>query len=188
MARRKTTTLVSLLLFSIWVGACYARAADLGGDFMLTDQRGEDFKLEHLRGKVVLLFFGYTYCPDICPTELSNLASVLNALDEREEEVRGVFISLDPERDTPEVLLNYTRYFNENLLGLTGSQSEIARVARQYQVKFKRHESADGRYTLDHSANLYVIDRTGQLTTVVPYGFPPEHVLNVVKDLLDNGG
>ncbi|MCU7845642.1 MAG: SCO family protein [Candidatus Thiodiazotropha sp. (ex Monitilora ramsayi)] len=179
--------LMLLLLVFFWQGACQARATELGGDFTLTDHNGETFNLMQLRGKVVLLFFGYTYCPDICPTELSNIAAVFNALEDRGAEVSGLFISLDPKRDTPDVLRDYTGYFSDNLLGLTGEQGDIDSVAAKYQVKYRRHEKADGRYTLDHSANLYVVDKEGRLTTVVPYGLPPEHVLQVVRDLLASG-
>lgn len=192
MAGRNPGILRLLLLAALWFSACHANAAadtgDPGGDFTLTDQYGRNFRLQQLQGKVVLLFFGYTYCPDICPTELSNLVAVLDALENRASDVRGVFVSLDPERDTVDVLRSYTRYFSDELIGLTGSQEQIAAVARQYRVKYSRHQTADGRYSLDHTANLYVIDQTGRLAALVPYGLPPEHVLELVRDLLDNGG
>ena len=163
---------------------CHAKAAEVGGDFSLTDQNGEPFRLQQLRGKVVLLFFGYTYCPDICPTELSNIAAVLDGLETQAQNVQGIFITLDAERDKPHVLKDYTSYFNKELLGLTGSQAEIDRVAERYRVKYQKHAMQEGRYGIDHSANLYVIDQSGNLATVVPYGFPPEHVLTIVQHLL----
>lgn len=163
------------------------QAVPLGGDFQLTDQNGQPFHLHQLRGKVVLLFFGYTYCPDVCPTELASLAAVFEALEERAAEVQGVFVTVDPERDTPQVLNNYVRYFHAGLLGLTGSAAEIERVAQQYHVKYRRHERDGGDYAMDHSAQLYVIDREGELSSAIPYGLPAEHVLNVVSDLLRSG-
>ncbi len=174
-----------MLLFALWLGVGQVQAGAPGGDFTLTDQTGTPFSLTQLRGKLVLLFFGYTYCPDICPTELSHVAAVLDALGEEAAGVQGLFVSLDPDRDTPAVLRNYTHYFNQGLIGLTGTQAEVDRVAGQYQVRYSRHALANGSYSLDHSANLYVIDRQGALAAVVPYGLPPEHLLNLVRDLLD---
>jgi len=176
------------LLLAFCFAISQANAGSPGGDFQLTDQTGKPFGLEQLRGKLVLLFFGYTYCPDICPTELSSVVAVLDALGDEADEVQGLFISLDPARDSPKVLRNYTHYFSQGLIGLTGSQAQIDRVAQQYQVRYRRHELANGGYSLDHSANLYLIDRQGALVAVVPYGLPPEHLLKLVNDLLDHGG
>ena len=170
------------------VAPVQGHSEEIGGDFSLTDHHGRPFELSQLRGQLVLLFFGYTFCPDICPTELSNLAAVLDGLGGQAQQVQGLFVSLDPQRDTPEVLRNYTRYFDPTLIGLTGSTDGVDRVARLYRVKYQRHKQADGGYSLDHSANLYVIDRQGRLAAVVPYGLPPEHVLQLVHDLLEQGG
>lgn len=156
----------------------------VGGDFVLTDQDGNRFQLQQLRGRVVLLFFGYTYCPDICPTELTSVAAVLDALEEKEDRVQGLFVSVDPERDTPAVLKNYIPYFNAKLIGLTGTAAQIAAVAEQYRVRYRKHQRDDGRYTMDHSALLYVIDPMGALVAAIPYGLPAEHILNVVEELL----
>ena len=159
-------------------------AEEIGGEFTLTDHNNNSFQLSQLKGKLVLLFFGYTYCPDICPTELANLAKVFNELKARTSQVQGLFVTLDPQRDTPEVLSDYVGYFSKGLLGLTGSENEIAQVARQYRVKYKRHDKKGGDYSIDHSANLYVIDSNGALAVVVPYGMPPEHLLNLILGLL----
>lgn len=161
-----------------------AKALQPGGDFVLLDQDGDAFGLQQLRGKVVLLFFGYTFCPDICPTELSNIAAVLSALQDESDAVQGLFITLDAQRDTPQVIKPYIDFFNSGLIGLTGAQAELDRVAAMYRVKFQRQLTDDERYSIDHSANLYVIDRDGRLAAVVPYGLPPEHLLDVVRDLL----
>jgi len=180
----------ALLTLSMLMSATAANAqapADIGGDFSLVDEHGQPFALTQLRGKLVLLFFGYTFCPDICPTELSNLVAVLDALGPEAQRVQGVFVSLDPQRDTPSVLNDYTRYFSQELIGLTGTPEQVAQVAEQYRVRYQRHEQPDGRYSLDHSANLYVIDGQGRLAAVVPYGLPPEHVLELVRRMLDEG-
>ena len=181
----KRLTVLSLLLLLVLSGLSYAKAEKLGGDFALTDQHGNSFNLQQLRGKVVLLFFGYTFCPDVCPAELSHVSMVLNRLGEDADKVSGVFVSIDPERDSPEVLKSYVGYFNEELIGLTGSLDEIDKVARQYRIKYQKQGDSTDRYTMDHSASLYVINQQGELTTVVPYGLPVEHVLRVVRYLLD---
>lgn len=173
------------LLFSLLMHSP-ATASDVGGDFTLIDHEGKAFNLQQLRGKVVLLFFGYTYCPDLCPTELAGVSRVLDGLDTDGDRVRGLFISLDPERDTPRVLKDYLGYFNQQLIGLTGSQDAIRQVAARYRVRYQKHPLPNGSYSLDHSANLYIIDQGGQLFSMVPYGLPPEHVLQVVRSLLDN--
>lgn len=177
--------LLVLLLCTLPTGVWSGQPADeIGGDFSLTDHHGDAFELSQLRGKLVLLFFGYTFCPDICPTELSNLAAVLDGLGDQTDRVQGLFVSLDPERDTPAVLREYTSYFNPSLIGLTGEGEEVDRIAQLYRVRYQRHERPDGRYSLDHTADLYVIDQQGQLAAVVPYGLPPEHVLRLVRDML----
>jgi cytochrome oxidase Cu insertion factor (SCO1/SenC/PrrC family) len=156
----------------------------IGGDFQLIDHHNQPFALNQLEGKLVLLFFGYTYCPDICPTELANLAAVFDALGDQADKVQGLFVSLDPARDTPEVLANYVGYFHPGMVGLTGSEAEVQQLAKQYRVNYQRHERADGGYSIDHSANLYLINGQGELTAVVPYGLPPEHVLEMVQGIL----
>jgi cytochrome oxidase Cu insertion factor (SCO1/SenC/PrrC family) len=162
----------------------WANTEELGGDFRLTDHNNNPFELNQLQGKLVLLFFGYTYCPDICPSELAILVAVLNELNDQAGRVQGVFVSLDPERDTPEILHDYVSYFNQGLIGLTGSSHDVARVARQYRVNYQRHDREDGGYSIDHSASLYLIDHQGRLTAVVPYGMPPEHLLKLVRGVL----
>jgi protein SCO1/2 len=175
-----------LLILLAGLGTCHAKATGIGGDFSLTDQDNRPFQLEQLRGKVVVLFFGYTFCPDICPTELSNLSRVLDGLEADAQRVQGLFVTIDPERDKPEVIKSYVGYFNENLIGLTGTQAEIRRVASLYRAQYRKQPRPGGAYSMDHSASLYVIDRSGQLSAVVPYGLPPEHVLRVVKHFLAN--
>ncbi|MES9994124.1 MAG: SCO family protein [Candidatus Thiodiazotropha sp.] len=176
-----------LLLFSFTLSLAFAcvNSEEIGGNFRLTDHNNNSFELDQLKGKLVLLFFGYTYCPDICPTELANLTAVLNELGDQAEQVQGLFVSLDPGRDTPEVLHDYVGYFNRDLMGLSGSDDEVAQVARQYRVNYQRHEREDGSYSIDHSANLYLIDSRGVLSAVVPYGIPPQHLYQMVRGLLD---
>ncbi len=180
-----------LLSLSLELGAAEPDrpAQGVGGDFSLTDQHGRPFALHDLRGRVVLLSFGYTYCPDICPLTLSLSAQVIKALGERGRDVVPVFVSLDPKRDSPEVLAPYVRYFHPDMIGLTGSMEQLEKVAGQYQARFAFHGDRQGdRYTLDHSASLYVIDRSGALSAIVPYGLPAQYILERVEPLLTQPG
>ncbi|MCW8905165.1 MULTISPECIES: SCO family protein [Sedimenticola] len=186
MRMTRLALLIVLSLLSSLFTTIQASTSSIGGDFTLINHEGKTFHLQQLRGKVVLLFFGYTYCPDICPTELAGVSRVLDGLGTDADRVQGVFVSLDPERDTPRVLKDYLGYFNQQLIGLTGSDDAIRQVAIRYQVRYQKHSLSNGSYSLDHSANLYIIDQDGQLFSVVPYGLPPEHVQRVVRSLLDN--
>ncbi len=159
--------------------------ADIGGDFTLTDHEGRDFSLRDLEGKAVLLSFGYTYCPDVCPLTLSVSAWVVDALAELDMDVVPVFVSLDPKRDTPDVLARYVKHFHPRMIGLTGSPEQLALVAERYSARFEINGDGWGdRYTLDHTSNLYVLDTRGELAAIVPYGLPAEHVAERVKRLL----
>ena len=160
----------------------------LGGDFVLTDHHGNRFDSTKLRGQLVLVFFGYTYCPDICPAELSLIAKVVRQLGPDRDKVTPLFISVDPERDTPEQLNHYVSFFSPELIGLTGSEEELLEVVSDYRVQRKlniRHDG-DRYYTVDHSANLFILGRNGQVTNIVPNGIPAEHVLDIVKYQIKN--
>lgn len=156
----------------------------LGGDFALTDHNGQEFSLAQLRGKVVLLFFGYTSCPDVCPKELADLAMVFSRLGDEADKVQGLFVTVDPERDTQQVLKEYVSYFSSNIIGLSGSAEEIDTVTRQYHTSYRLNKQQGKFYSVDHAANLYVIDLDGRLHTIVPYGFPAQHVLGIVNNLI----
>jgi len=186
MRMTRLALLIILPLLSSLFTTSQASTSSIGGDFTLIDHEGKTFRLQQLRGKVVLLFFGYTFCPDICPTELAGVSRVLDGLGTDADRVQGLFVSLDPERDTPRVLKDYLSYFNRQLIGLTGSQDAIRQVSSRYRVRYQKHPLPNGSYSLDHSANLFIIDQHGQLFSVVPYGLPPEHVQRVVRSLLDN--
>ncbi len=159
-------------------------ATSIGGDFTLTDHNNELFSLEQLRGKLVILFFGYTYCPDICPSELTTMARLLKQLGDESDKVSALFVSVDPERDTPEKLKNYVPFFSPHLIGLTGSKKAINKVTKAYKVQSKIHSRKDNSdyYLVDHSANLYVMNGQGKLIHLIPFGLPYEHILNVIKE------
>ncbi len=160
-----------------------AKPPGMGGDFELTDHNGELFKLQDERGKLVLMFFGYTSCPDVCPMELSSLSHLLDLLGTNASKVRTLFISVDPERDTPEVLKRYVSYFNPQLLGLTGTAKQLAEVTLQYhaQNSVNANTKKIKNYTVNHSANLYVVNGEGRLINIIPFGIPMEHIYQMIN-------
>jgi len=154
-------------------------------EMVLTDQRGESFSLSGQQGKVVLLFFGYTSCPDVCPTTLAVLAQVARELGDKAAGVQVAFVSVDP-NDTPQKLAQYVKLFNPNFTGLTGSDIELQRAMKSFQVKATRRDTPGSGvgYSIDHSAFTYVIDKQGRLRELITYGAPAEDVLNDVQLLL----
>ncbi len=161
------------------------KEAPKGGDFVLNSASGP-VSLDSMRGKVVVLYFGYTMCPDVCPTSLTLLASALNELSKEElEQVRGLFISVDPDRDSLEHLQTYAAFFHPNLQGISGTREQVAAVAKQYGAAYRKSEgdSAMG-YVVDHTADLYVIDQNGQLHDSVRHGAPPSEILKVLRRVL----
>ncbi len=159
-----------------------------GGDFILQSPSGP-FNLEEHRGKVVLIYFGYTFCPDICPTNLALMSQALNALTAEEvNRVQGVFISVDPDRDTLEKLDNYADYFHGAIVGVTGTKETLAQVARQYGAAYRKVEGeSKGGYLVDHSSNTYVLSPDGSLHTILPHAAPPQEILELVRRLLATG-
>lgn len=157
-----------------------------GGPFTLDGPNGP-VSLADYRGKVVLLYFGYTFCPDVCPTSLTTLAQALSALTPGElARVGGMLISVDPERDTVEVLRAYAPFFHPNIVGLTGTAQQVAQVAGQYGARYmKQKPDADGQYSVDHSSFIYVIASDGKLAASLPYGAPARDLLARVRSLLD---
>ncbi|MES9882992.1 MAG: SCO family protein [Sedimenticola sp.] len=158
-----------------------------GGDFTLNSYAGE-VSLRSLHGKVVVLYFGYTWCPDICPTSLGFLAAALNELSAEElADLQVLFISVDPARDTLVRLKEYGEYFHSNILGITGSPEEVVKTAKLYGAAYSvaEQDSAAG-YVVDHTADLYMINRQGRLETKLPHGTSPNETLVVLRKLLAN--
>ncbi len=156
-----------------------------GGDFTLQSPSGPVSLADH-RGKVVLLYFGYTFCPDVCPTSLAAIAQALSGLTPAElDRVAAFFITVDPERDTLDVLKTYIPYFHPRLAGLTGTPDQIAAVAQRYGVRYmKQKPDANSLYSVDHSASTYLIDRNVQLAGTLPHGLPPQQILERIRTLL----
>ncbi len=160
--------------------------APQGGDFVLT-RDGRSFDLADHRGQVVLLYFGYTYCPDVCPTSMAMIRQALRQLDaEQLERVQAVFVSIDPERDTPEQLADYARFFHASILGVTGSEEELAEAGRLYGAAWRWADTGSAMgYAVDHSSNTYVIGMDGRLVETLPHGTGPQRILETVLRLLD---
>jgi len=143
-------------------GSANPLAISVGGKFSLIDQNGNKFTDADLKGKWQLVFFGYTHCPDVCPTALNDLSLALDQLGGKEKQVGIVFISVDPARDTPEVLKFYVESFGGPIEALTGTPEEVAQAAKDYKVFYAKHPRADGGYDMDHSALIYVMDPNGR--------------------------
>jgi len=164
-----------------------APAALSGGDFTLQTADGP-WSLQAQRGKVVLVYFGYTYCPDICPTSLAATAAGLKLLSAEElGKVAMVFISVDPERDTPAHLKEYVEFFHPAIVGATGTPENLAEIARRYGVFYARQPAAPGAsgYVVDHSADTYVVGPDGKLAGRIAHATPPEQVAQAIRKYLN---
>jgi len=159
-------------------------ASTIGGPFRLVDQNGKTVTDADLKGKWSLVYFGYTHCPDACPTALNDIAIALDQLGPKREAVRSVFITVDPERDTPGVLKEYVTSFDAPILALSGSPEEIARAAKAYRVYYAKHPEPGGDYSMDHSSVIYVMDPEGRFTASFTHQSTPEEIAERLKKLL----
>lgn len=160
-------------------GLGYAR------DFALNDQDGKQRTLADFKGKAVVVFFGYTHCPDVCPTTLAEMAAAMKELGPDADRVQVIFITLDPERDKPELLKSYVPSFDPRFIALSGDQEATARVAKEFKVFYQKvpGKSADS-YTMDHTAASYVFDPQGRVRLFVRHGQGPEPIVHDLKALL----
>lgn len=161
-----------------------------GRDFDLMDHTGRRRRLADFRGKAVMLFFGFTHCPDACPTAMTEMAQVVDRLGPDGKRVQVLFITVDPERDTDEVLAKYVPAFHPSFIGLRGSLEETARIAQELKVYFRPSKHAPGAdakgYTVDHSTPIFIYDTTGKLRLLVSSsGRSVEHMMSDVKRLLE---
>ena len=153
--------------------------------FSLKDFNGRIRTLEDFKGKVVVLFFGFTHCPDICPTTLTDLKKTMVLLKDKASAVQVIFITLDPARDTEEVLKKFIPTFNSSFLGLTGTESDIDKVANQLKIFNKKvNDGSKAGYTIDHSAGLYVIDKKGSIKLHISNGQKPEDLASDLAKLI----
>ena len=153
-------------------------------DFNLTGGKG-DVSLSDFRGKLVLIYFGYTFCPDVCPATLGQVNQAMKQLGSKAEDIQLIMISLDPERDTPAKLEEYVAHFNPTFLGITGTQEQVETVASLYGIFYEKKEgSAASGYLIDHTATLMVIDREGYLKLVFPFGVTADEIADDLKYML----
>lgn len=157
-----------------------------GGDFTLTDHHAQPFTLSSLHGKVVLVFFGYSFCPDVCPTTLSKLTVVARKLGEQQQQLKTLYISVDPDRDTPSVLADDLASFKLDAIGLTGAKADIDRVVKLFGASYEIVPTPESvaKYTVSHSTSLYVLDKQGRMRAELPYEATIDDVVKTVKSLL----
>ncbi len=159
--------------------------APWGRDFRLTDHAGKERTLADFRGKVVAIFFGYTHCPDVCPTTLSDFAMAIRQLGPEGERVQVLFVTVDPERDTAELLSRYVPSFNPAFLGMRTDPDSLAALAKEFRVVYQKNEvKGPSGYLMDHSAGTYVYDAQGRLRLHMAYGTPPNAITQDLRALL----
>jgi cytochrome oxidase Cu insertion factor (SCO1/SenC/PrrC family) len=158
----------------------------IGGSFSLVDQNGQTVTSDSLKGKPTLIYFGYTYCPDVCPTSLLLMENAIDGLGpDAAKKVNLVFITVDPERDTPQLLKGYVENFGPTFIGLTGTPQQVADAARAYRVYYQKVPGKDGGpYLMDHSSIVYLLDRNGRFVTHFTHEAKAEAIAAAVKKLL----
>lgn len=152
----------------------------VGGPFALIDSAGRKRTDTNFRGKLMLIYFGFSSCPDVCPTDLQAIAQALERLGKAGEDVQPLFITLDPERDTRKRLASYVAFFHPRLIGLTGDAAAIRQAAAAYKVYYAKAPGRSG-YTIDHSGYVYLMGRSGQYLGFFPPGTPPERMVEVIR-------
>jgi protein SCO1/2 len=158
----------------------------IGGPFTLIDQNGKTVTDQDFRGRLMLVFFGFTHCPDVCPAELQVMSQSLDALGPKAEEVVPLFITLDPERDSAAVMAEYVKNFGTRFVGLTGSPEAIAAAAKAYRVAYAKFQEnpASANYSVDHSALVYLMGKDGEYVTHFPYGTPAAKMTEALRRYL----
>jgi protein SCO1/2 len=160
-------------------GAAFAR------DFALTDHTGKPRTLADYKGKVVVMFFGFTQCPDVCPTTMAEMSAVMKQLGPQAEQVQVLFVTVDPERDTKELLSQYVPAFDQRFVGLYGTPEQTAAVAKEFKVFYSKVEGkTPGSYSIDHTAASYIFDRNGKVRLLVRHNQGPAPIVHDIKQLL----
>lgn len=203
-------SLAVMLAASLWLTACSDKAAeqdtdgtmqlspvdsafkntDVTGlgyarDFALTDHNGKPRTLADFKGKAVVVFFGFTHCPDVCPTTMAEMAGVMQQLGPQAEKVQVLFITVDPERDTPQLLAQYVPAFHPSFLGLVGDKAATEKVAKEFRVFYQKVPGKEaGSYTMDHTAGSYVFDPQGRIRLFIRHGQGAEPIAHDLKILL----
>lgn len=180
-------SLVVGLVLVLWLmgGLRHATApAAIGGPFQLTDQTGQAVTEKSMQGRPTLVFFGFTHCPDVCPTTLFEISEVLKAMGTNADGINAYFISVDPERDTTAAMKEYLSSFDPRLKGLTGTPEQIAKVLSEYRVYAKKVPLKDGDYTMDHTALVYLMDRDGKFVSPFNMNRKPDEAASDLKRYL----
>jgi protein SCO1/2 len=166
-------------------GTMHTGDADIGGNFELIDQDGKPFNSESLKGKISLIYFGFTYCPDICPTSLQKLTEVMNTLDKYNIPANSVFITIDPKRDTQAVLQEYLKHFHHKFIGLTGTPEQVKAVADKFKVYYAiaatNTKNDDVHYMIDHSSFIYLMDKKGKYLKHFYMNSSPEEIVEFIR-------
>ena len=197
--RAGATARVLLIAVALTLAGCGAdspkfRSSDVTGaafgrNFALTDHTGKPRALADFRGKVVVLFFGYTQCPDVCPTTLAALAQAMKALGPDAARIQVVFVTVDPDRDTAELIANYVTAFDPSFVGLSGDAEATARTAKEFKILYQKQPGKTAEsYTVDHSAGTFVFDPQGRLRLYVGNGQGPDVFAHDIRELLRTAG
>lgn len=156
----------------------------IGGEFVLTDQNGNKFASSQMKGHLSLVYFGFTYCPDICPTTLNKLTNVIKTLEKYQIDILPIFITIDPARDTPSLLKEYLGHFHHKFIGLTGDESQVKKAAEAYKVFYARAEAPKhgaNNYMIDHSSFVYLMDREGKYMKHFYMNTPEEEIIEYIR-------
>lgn len=195
MSDRKVTIVLATVFMAIAVAAILAvyvwredggGIARIGGPFVLVDHTGAERTEADLKGRHALIYFGYSFCPDVCPTALADMLIALDELGPDAERVQPVFITIDPDRDTPAVLKDYIPNFHPRLIGLSGSAAQVSRAARAYRVYYAKVDDpeAGDNYLMDHSSVIYLMDPDGRYLTHFSHGTGPETMAKRLRELV----
>ncbi len=185
---------IFFIIFSLILASCAKNAefkfngsdisnANLNSSFELLSHTGEIKKITDFKGSVVAIFFGFTHCPDICPTSMQELKFIKESLGKQSDKLQVIFITLDPERDNQSLLNSYVPSFDKSFIGLTGSQEDINRIASQYKIFHMKVGEGDS-YTIDHYSGIYIIDKDGKIRVRHPYGSKVESIIEDIQHLI----
>jgi protein SCO1/2 len=173
-----------VVIFAVWHPGRAGGAASIGGPFTLVDDAGAPVTDKTLAGKPYVIYFGYTYCPEFCPTTLLDLSRWIKQLGADADKLNYVFVSIDPERDTPELMHMYLSSFDRHIRGFTGTPEEIAKIAREYRVYYKKIPQDGGTYAMDHSTVIYLMEADGGLDTIIAYQEDDASAVSKLKKLV----
>ncbi|WP_436638894.1 SCO family protein [Microbaculum sp. FT89] len=161
--------------------------AEIGGPFQLVDHTGKPVTEKDFLGKPSAFFFGFTHCPDVCPTTLYEMSTWLGELGPDADKLNVAFVTVDPERDTPELMNNYLSAFGDRIVGLSGTPEQVSQIVKEYKVYRRKVEQEDGEYVMDHSASVYLMDADGKFVGTIAYGEADDIALGKLKRLVAGG-